>query len=166
VGTDYGCRLKKNPHTKIAFELIQQVYALPPFFRSLTIAGWDIFVVAKTSLRESENLAVWRKSQRSRAIETRAAERQTCWFSSNARVDTHSPCCGSRLSHVSKWHHPPICPSKVGVTKALSTRLLDTMAIPDGAACYFCLGEEGDDSRCYATAHVVVTRLALPTYHA
>jgi hypothetical protein len=35
----YGCRLKKNPHTKIAFELTQQVYALPPFFRSLTIAG-------------------------------------------------------------------------------------------------------------------------------
>jgi hypothetical protein len=37
------------------------------------------------------------------------------------------------------------------------------MAIPDGAACYFCLEEKGDDEgHWYATAHVVAIPQASP----
>ena len=51
--------------------------------------------------------------------------------------------------------HSPLALISVGITKAdtLLTRPHDTMTIPDGAACYFCLGEEGDEE-------------GMPTYHA
>jgi len=56
----WGCRLKKNQHTKIAFELKQQVWCSVLLFSLLTIAGSN-YHTAKNSLRESEILAVLRK---------------------------------------------------------------------------------------------------------
>jgi len=62
-------------HTKIAFELIQQVDARSSFFRSLTIAR-SICHTAKNSLRVSQILAVLRNIRAIEASEKRADQHQ------------------------------------------------------------------------------------------